>query len=119
VTEAEAQVFRAEQDLSNRLQEATTAGKESAEKLLNAAKPALIGAAIVLGVVVVASLFRGSRRRSIWQRPAQRSLFGEIARAAALSLASSAARNFGERYLSAAAHTSPPGRLAPPQPSAR
>jgi hypothetical protein len=94
-------VARAEARLSNRWRAAKVAGERSMGRALSLAKPVLIGAAVVGGVVfLVTSLSRrgrGSVRRTAI--PTGPSLLSEVARAAALALASTAARRLADRYL--------------------
>jgi hypothetical protein len=94
-------VARAEARLSNRWRAAKVAGEKSVGRAMSFAKPVLIGAAVVGGIaLLVTSLSR--RSRPIVRRvsvPTGPSLLSEVARAAALALASAAARRVAERYL--------------------
>jgi hypothetical protein len=98
---AEREVAQAEEALSHRLSEAKTAGEETLKRALSVAKPVLIGAAVVGGLVWVVSILRRSnspRSRAV-AAVTERSVAAEVFRTAALSLASVAARRVAERYL--------------------
>jgi hypothetical protein len=114
---AEREVAKAEAVLSERLHEATALGEATVKRAFSAAKPILIGAAVVGGVVWLVSMMRRPRRSSMGSR--ERSVGAEIFRAAALSLASVAARRVAERYLSLPESTQsiPARRAGAPQPS--
>jgi hypothetical protein len=94
-------VERAEARLSNRWRAAKVAGEKSVGRAMSFAKPVLIGAAVVGGItLLVTSLTRrgrGSVRRA--SPPTGPSLLSEVVRAAALALASAAARRVADRYL--------------------
>jgi hypothetical protein len=98
---AKDEVAQAEAALSDRLHEATAVGEATMKRAFAVARPVLVGAALIGGAVWIASMFRRSRRGG--ERPVmvQRSVVAEVVRAAALSLASVAARRLGERLLAA------------------
>jgi hypothetical protein len=94
-------VARAEARLSNRWRAAKVAGEKSVGRAMSFAKPMLVGAAVAGGIaLLVTSLSR--RGRSSVRRtsvPTGPSLVSEVMRAAALALASAAARKVADRYL--------------------
>jgi hypothetical protein len=94
-------VARAEARLSNRWRAAKVAGEKSVGRVLSVARPVIIGVAVVGGVAwLVSRLMGGPRPRRRYAAPPATgpSLAGEIARAAAIALASTAARRLAERY---------------------
>ncbi len=124
VDEAKREVERAERLLSTRLLEAGVAGNRTLDRALSLARPLIVGAVAVAGVVWLVSALRRPRRRAwLEPAPARPSLLKEALRAAALSLASTGARHIGEHFLLASATTpsSSTERTAPPQypPTAR
>jgi hypothetical protein len=114
---AQRDVARAEAALSERLHEATALGEATVKRAFSAAKPILIGAAVVGGVVWLVSMMRRPRRGPMASR--ERGVGAEVFRAAALSLASVAARRVAERYLTLPESTQsiPARRAGSPQPS--
>ena len=100
VDAAKLEVARAERALSQSLHDASDAGVATLKRAAVVARPVLLGAAAVVGLVWIVRSIRRSREPA-WRRPppAQRSVFGEVARTAALSLASTAARRLADRYL--------------------
>ncbi len=115
-------VKNAERALAHRVHEATALGEEKIKHAVAAARPVLIGVAVLAGLVVVASLLRrSSRSRGMLGRSPERSVLAEATRAAALALASVAARRLAERFLVAqpVPQLSPAGRTDPPQAPAR
>jgi hypothetical protein len=94
-------VARAEARLSNRWRAAKVAGEKSVGRALSVARPVLIGVAAVGGMVwLVSRLTGGSRSRPRrYAAPTGPSLLGDMARAAALAFASTAARRLAETYL--------------------
>jgi hypothetical protein len=94
-------VARAEERLSSRWRAAKVAGEKSVGRALSVARPVLIGAAVVGGVVWIVSSVVGKRRgRYRYGAPPTRSsLLGEMTRAAALALASAAAHRVADHYL--------------------
>jgi len=118
VDKAKRAVERAERLLSTRLQEAGAAGDRTLDSALSLAKPLVVGAVAVAGVVWLVSLFRRPRRRALFEpTPARPSIMKEALRTVTLSLASTAARRVGEHFLlpKEAAESSPAGRPVPPQ----
>jgi hypothetical protein len=115
--QARRDVTRAERALSHRLHEATELGGATLRRAVSVTRPVLIGVAVVGGVVWLVSMLRRGRRQSRWTPPSQRSLLAEATRAAALSIASIAARRFAEHYLGApeATQSISPGRAGAPQ----
>ncbi len=111
-------VARAEARLSSRWRAAKAAGEQSVGRALSVARPLLIGAVVVGGVTwVVTALVRGRRRgprRS--SGPVESSILKEMARAAALALASAAARRVAEHYIALPGQTAASG-TAPKRPS--
>lgn len=94
-------VARAEARLSSRWRAAKVAGQKTMGRAMTLAKPVLIGAAVVGGVALLVSSLSRRRRGSVRHSsiPSGPSLVSEVARAAALALASTAARRLAERYL--------------------
>lgn len=94
-------VERAEARLSSRWRAAKVAGEKSVGRAMSLARPVLIGAAVIGGIALIVSSLtrrgRGSSRR--YSMPTGPSLAADVARAAALALASTAARRLAERYL--------------------
>jgi hypothetical protein len=118
VNQAKREVARAERLLSTRLHEAGRAGDRTLTHALSVARPLLIGAATVAGVVWLVSLLRRPRRQAFLPpAPVRPSIVKEAFRAAALSLATSAAHRMGEHFLlgANAAQSTSTGRAAPPQ----
>lgn len=118
VDKAKREVERAERLLSTRLHEAGVAGDRTLDNALSLAKPLIVGAVAVAGVVWLVSVLRRPRRRPLFAAPAARpSILKEALRTATLSIASTAARRVGEHFLLAqeAADSSPAGRSLPPQ----
>ncbi len=112
---AELDVAKAEAALSDRLHEATALGEATVKRAFSAAKPILIGAAVVGGVVWIVSMIRRPRRSGAGSR--ERGVAAEVFRVAALSLASVAARRLAERYLTVPELTQsiPAGRAGSPR----
>jgi hypothetical protein len=96
-------VARAEARLSNRWRAAKVAGEKTMGRAMTLAKPVLIGTAVVGGVALLVSSLSRRRRGSVRRTsiPSGPSLLSEVARAAALALASTAARRLADRYLTA------------------
>jgi hypothetical protein len=93
-------VERAEARLSSRWRAAKVAGEKSVGRAMSLARPVLIGAAVIGGIaLIVSSLTRRGRGSSRRYSPTGPSLAADVARAAALALASTAARRLAERYL--------------------
>ena len=118
VDRAAAEVRRAERALTNRSKEAKAAGGATLSQTLAAVRPVVVGVVAVAGVVWLVSLLRRSRRRSVFEgAPRPPSVLAEVARTAALSLASTAARRLGDRFFAAtdAAQSSPLGRAGAPR----
>jgi hypothetical protein len=93
-------VERAEEKLSEDLSRASVAGEATLEHLVASARPILIGGAVLAAAVGVAAVvWRATRRGNVSRARGERSLAREVARAALLSLASAAARRYGERLL--------------------
>ena len=115
---AELEVKRAEAAFSETLHDASEAGRFAAQRVAKAAKPVLIGAAVLatlgLGVLALRSLRRPSPWRLRLQRP---SIFSEVLRASVISLASTAVRRMGENYLLGppSDQATPLGQTASPQ----
>jgi len=100
VDAAKLEVERAERALSRSLHEVSDAGVATLKRAAGVARPVLIGAAAVVGVVwIVRSIRRAGQ--PAWRRPppTERSVLGEVLRAAALSLASTAARRLADRLI--------------------
>lgn len=97
---AKLEVARAERALSQSLHEASDAGVATIKRAAVVARPVLLGAAAVVGIVWIVRSIRGARQ-SGWRRPprSERSVLAEVTRAAALSLASAAARRLADRLL--------------------
>jgi hypothetical protein len=118
VDKAKREVERAERLLSTRLHEAGVAGERTLEDALSLARPLVVGAVAVAGVVWLVSLLRRPRRRPLLAvAPARPSIMKEALRTVTLSLASTAARRVGEHFLlqQEAAQSSSPGHALPPR----
>ncbi len=118
VDRAKREVERAERLLSTRLQEAGVAGDRTLDHAMSLARPLVVGAVAVAGVVWFVSLFRRPRRRPLFESaPARPSIVKEALRTVTLSLAATAARRVGEHFLlpKDAAESTPAGRAVPPQ----
>jgi hypothetical protein len=117
---AKREVARAKRALSSNMKQASAAGEATLSRVMAAARPALIGAAVAVGVVWVISMIRRSKRPRL-QLPAEsgRSVLGEVARSAVISLGTVAARRFAERALSGnhAVQSTPAGRAGAPRPA--
>jgi hypothetical protein len=118
VDAAKLEVARAERELSRSFHEISDAGMATLNRAKDLARPVLIGAAAVIGVVWLVRRIQRSREPA-WRRPrsTERSVFGEVARAAALSLASTAARRLADHYLHdpAGTQSTPAGRASTPR----
>jgi hypothetical protein len=91
-------VERAEMKLSNDLSRASAAGEATAQRLVASALPILIGGVVLAAAAGVAALvWRAGRRGGAPRVPGEPSLVREVARTALLSVASAAARRYGER----------------------
>ena len=114
---AKSEVAQAEAALSERLHEATAIGEATMKRAFALARPVLIGAVVIGGVVWIASMFRRSRKSGGRPVSTERSVVAEVVRAAALSLASVTARRLGERLLEApdATQSIPTGRAGSPR----
>lgn len=66
VLAARGQVALAKAELESRLYQAGDSGRRALRRMALKAKPVLIVAAVVVGVVVIARLVRSRRRRSAW-----------------------------------------------------
>jgi hypothetical protein len=122
VEAAELEVKRAEAAFSETLHDASEAGRFAAQRVAKAAKPVLIGAAVIATLGLAVFAFRGVRRPNPWRlrlQPPRPSILSEVMRAAVISLASTAVRRAGENYLLGphAAQLTPSGQSASPQPS--
>ena len=119
---AELEVKRAEAAFSETLHDASEAGRVAAQHVAKAAKPVLIGTAVLATLGLAIFAFRSVRKPNPWRlrlQPPRPSIFSEVIRAAVISLASTAVRRVGENYL-LGPHTeqaTPPGQTASPQPS--
>jgi hypothetical protein len=95
-------VARAEERLSNRWRAAKVAGERTMGRAMSLARPVAVGAAIVGGVALIVRAVARRRRPRPWRATAPAgppSLMSEMTRAAALALASAAARHLDNRYL--------------------
>lgn len=113
IDSAREDVARAEARLSNRWRAAKAASEQTLGRAMSLAKPVLIGAAVVGGVVLLVTSLshRGRprvRRISVPTEPP--SVLKEAMRAAALALASAAARHVAGRYLALPAVAGEPPR---------
>ena len=117
VDAAKLEVARAERALSQSLHDASDAGVATLKHAAGVARPVLIGALAVVGFVwLVRNIRRG--RQPGWRRPpaSERSVLSEVTRAAALSLASTAARRLADRFLHepSGMQSTPAGRASSP-----
>jgi hypothetical protein len=93
-------VEQAGERLSSRWRAAKVAGERSVSKALSVGRPVIVGVVLVGGAAWLVSSLMRSKRRGFRAPPAtERSVVAEMARAAALALASTAARRLAERYL--------------------
>ncbi len=99
---AEARLTRAGLAFSESLRDASVAGRETVERVAWAARPLLIGAGILAGVIVVTKLWRSPRpaqpRRLPAAQPAARQ-WPALARSLAFALAAVAVRRLAARWL--------------------
>jgi hypothetical protein len=119
---AELEVKRAEAAFSETLHDASEAGRMAAQRVAKAAKPVLIGAAVLATLGIAVFAFRGARKPNPWRlrlQPPRPSILSEVMRAAVISLASTAVRRMGENYLlgAHAEQATSQGQSAPPQPA--
>jgi hypothetical protein len=119
---AELEVKRAEAAFSETLHDASEAGRFAAQSVAKAAKPVLIGAAVLATLGLAVFAFRGVRKPNPWRlrlQPPRPSILSEVVRAAVISLASTAVRRMGENYLLGphAEQATPQGQSASPQPA--
>jgi len=114
---AKVEVAQAEAALSKRLHEASVVGEATVKRAFALARPVLVGAVVLGGVLWIASMLRRSRRGGGRSVPSERSVVSEVVRAAALSLASVTARRLGERWLASpdTAQSISAGRAGSPQ----
>jgi len=118
VDSARHDVLRAQRALSSRVREASVAGEAALARTLAGARPVLIGATVVTGVVVLVALLRRSRRPRVTSGVAERSLLGQVARTLVLSLATVAARRLAESiFPPGPMHSTSVGRGGSPQES--
>jgi hypothetical protein len=104
VDDAQREVERAERALSRSLHDASAIGKETMTRAFKIAKPVLIGVIAVGGVVWLVRRARRPKGRPWLDRPSERSVLAEAARAATLSLASAAARRIATQWLMGPEH---------------
>jgi hypothetical protein len=104
-------------------------GKATVDRAKQAAKPVVVAAAVVVGVIWVVSRVRRARQPPLLKalrrelRDAERhaakgqhSALGDAARSAISALATTAARKLAERYMMTALHqATPAGHPASPQ----
>lgn len=118
IDSARDEVFRAQRALSSRVREASVVGEAALARTLAVARPVLIGATVVTGVVVLVALLRRTRRPRVTNGVSERSLFGQMARTVALSLATVAARRLAETiFPPLPVHPTPVGRGGSPHES--
>ena len=117
VERAKVEVAQAEAALSKRLHEATVVGEATMKRAFALARPVLVGAVVLGGLVWITSMIRRSRRGRGRPVSTERSVVSEVVRAAAISLASVTARRLSERLLAApdATQSISAGRVASPQ----
>lgn len=98
---AEARLTRAGVAFSASLRDASVAGRETVERFAWAARPLLIGAGILAGVVVVTRLWRGTRQPEPRRLPAAQPTrqWPALARSLAFALAAVAVRRLTARWL--------------------
>jgi len=100
IAAAEARVARAGAAFSTSLRNASLTGAASARRLASVARPVLIGVGVLAAVVVVARLLPWPRVTPAPRRaPPARSLWSDLARTTALSLAAVAGRHLAQRWL--------------------
>jgi len=118
IDSARDEVARAQRALSSRVREVSVAGEAALARTLATARPVLIGATVMTGVVVLVALVRRSRRARVTNAVPESSLLGQVARTVVLSLATVAARRLAEAIFPAApGHPIPVGRGGSPQES--
>ena len=99
---AEARLTRAGVAFSASLRDASVAGRETVERVAWAARPLLIGAGILAGVIVVTRLWRGTRQTPLRRLPAAQPAARQwpaLARSLAYALAAVAVRRLTARWL--------------------
>jgi hypothetical protein len=99
---AEAGVARAGVEFSASVQAASLAGRDTAERMVSRVRPIVIGLGVVAGTLLVVRLLRGSSSARSPERhgtSARSSVWSELARSAAISLATVAGRRLVERLL--------------------
>jgi hypothetical protein len=99
---AEADVARAGVEFSASVQAASLIGRDAAERMASAVRPIVIGLGVVAGTLLVVRLLRGSSSAPSPERhgaSSRSSVWSELARSAAISLATVAGRRLVERLL--------------------
>ena len=100
---AKREVKRAENALSQRLEEAGVAGHATVEQALGLVRPLVISAVAAAGLVWLVSALRRPRRRGfVLPERTRPSVLNDALRAASLSLASAAARSLGQHLFATA-----------------
>jgi len=115
VADAEEGVARAGAAFSASLRDVSLAGHETAERVGAIVRPVLIGVGLLATVLLAVRLLRGPRQARGFRRASARptrSLWTELASAAALSLASASGRALAARWL--ASVPAPQERLSLP-----
>jgi hypothetical protein len=100
ITAAEAGVARAGVAFSASLRDASLAGTDTARRVVSAARPLLIGVGVLAGALLAVRLLSGSRATPA-RRPAApaRSVWAELVRTTAISLAAAAGQRLAARWL--------------------
>lgn len=102
VDAAERDVARAHAKFSADLERVSYAGRKLTNKIVNSARPALVGVAVVTGVALIVAVLRSRRAHpqvSFLSAPRQASAWTGLARAALIALASSAGRHLAAKII--------------------
>jgi hypothetical protein len=100
---AERDVARAHAKFNADLERVSYAGRRLTKTIVNGARPALIGVAVVTGVALIVAALRWRRTQParLFSAPEQRSVWRELSRAAVTALASSAGRHIAAKFIEA------------------
>jgi hypothetical protein len=102
IAAAEREVAAADGALSASLHDASLAGRETAERVVSAVRPVVIGIGLLVGVMLAIRLLRRPGRERGFQRsspPFALSLGSELARSFAISMASTTGRRLAQGWV--------------------
>jgi hypothetical protein len=101
--EAERDVARAQAQFSADLQRMSSAGRKLTGSIMKTARPALLGVAVVTGVLLIVAVWRSRSRPSprivLGAQPQSSSLVRDLSSLAVRSLAVSAGRHLAEKLM--------------------